>query len=430
MNFDILNELMEIPKKTEASKAKKKLYVEQIGLLLSENGISKDAVNYLKKGFSFAEAKPVVIYLQKLPKEQRSSEIAKLLSSDIFKGGDKLLAFRFSISLAAYSIKKLGDDQQLLWSLIKVVPFVSVNKEHKLLKDAPKIFEKCFLDVISDVAELPCIASSGLKDRCVTEFRRLIEELVNLVSPSYQEKALRIREWVSGSPAVLQSAPSTDLSARGSERKEVVSNDSSAPPKNADEGKTLPSAEVEIPTKKAAPLTQKELANVIAFLGEFAGRLEVTATEWYAEKRELYKAKEQIPELQERCRQLESQVENGKKRNEQITAELEQRSGTISNLQAQLLEARETIARLEKNAEDALAENTRLHSIISVYSSDKQSSQSEQLNAIASKLKSEYRDFMDVENEEMTIDLGNNFRCQIQSIFRILAKAGIDVERR
>ena len=45
-------------------------------------------------------------------------------------------------------------------------------------------------------------------------------------------------------------------------------------------------------------------------------------------------------------------------------------------------------------------------------------------------MKPEYRDFKEVENEEMSIDLGENFRFQIQSIFKILAKAGIDVERR
>ena len=36
----------------------------------------------------------------------------------------------------------------------------------------------------------------------------------------------------------------------------------------------------------------------------------------------------------------------------------------------------------------------------------------------------------DAENEEMTVALGENFRFQLQSIFKILVKAGIDVERR
>ena len=71
-----------------------------------------------------------------------------------------------------------------------------------------------------------------------------------------------------------------------------------------------------------------------------------------------------------------------------------------------------------------------MKSVLSVYNADKQNAQSEQLNAIASKLKSEYRDFKDAENEEMTLDLGENFRFQLQSIFRILAKAGIDIEKR
>ena len=110
--------------------------------------------------------------------------------------------------------------------------------------------------------------------------------------------------------------------------------------------------------------------------------------------------------------------------------ELACRSKMIMDLQAQILEAKETIIRLEQQIKEASEENGRLSSIISVYSSDKQSSQTEQLNAIASKLKSEYRDFKDVENEEMSIDLGENFRFQLQSVFKILTKAGIDVERK
>ena len=89
-----------------------------------------------------------------------------------------------------------------------------------------------------------------------------------------------------------------------------------------------------------------------------------------------------------------------------------------------------SIAKKDGQIEEYKAELAKLNSIISVYSADKQNAQTEQLNSIASKLRSEYRDFKDVENEEMSLDLGENFRFQLQSVFRILAKSGIDVEKR
>ncbi|GEM_PF-3643596 len=48
MELDILNELMGISKKSEASKSKRELYVEQVGILLSEEGFSRTAIEILK----------------------------------------------------------------------------------------------------------------------------------------------------------------------------------------------------------------------------------------------------------------------------------------------------------------------------------------------------------------------------------------------
>jgi len=95
----------------------------------------------------------------------------------------------------------------------------------------------------------------------------------------------------------------------------------------------------------------------------------------------------------------------------------------IAGLQQEINEQKEAVALLndEVNKRDA---------VISVYSSDKENSKSEQLNAIASKLKTEYRDFLDAEDMEMTADLGENMRLQLKSVFRILSKAGIDIEGR
>ena len=141
-------------------------------------------------------------------------------------------------------------------------------------------------------------------------------------------------------------------------------------------------------------------------------------------------AKQKIAELTRELQQSNTQLDSEKKHSAQLSEELTCRSKMIMDLRAQILEAKEAITSLEQQIKEASEENGRLSSIISVYSSDKQSSQTEQLNAIASKLKSEYRDFKDVENEEMSIDLGENFRFQLQSVFKILTKAGIDVERK
>lgn len=47
------------------------------------------------------------------------------------------------------------------------------------------------------------------------------------------------------------------------------------------------------------------------------------------------------------------------------------------------------------------------------------------LNRIARKIKTEYQDFKSAEDMEMSMDLGENLRLQMQAIFDIFEKEGI-----
>ena len=430
MNFDILNELIEMPKKADASKSKKKLYVEQMVSLLSEEGFSSSAIKYLKSGFSFAGAKPIAIYFQRMSEQKRGAEIAKLLASELFHGGDKLTAFRFGISLSAYSLAWFGEDQQLLINLIKVLPIVSKNKEKQLLKDAPKIFEKYFLDVVSDSTQLPPLDISTLKGVYIAEYRKMLEEILNKVSVTYKDQALQLGAWIGGIKISNDGVAPGQLMVTGIEGKEIHNEDVITVTGSEDSTQNVPDHPIDSNPKKVAPLSKKELLDTVTLFESFSERLRETIFEWTSTQNELETAKQKITKLTRELQQANAQLDSEKKHSEQLSEETTCQSKMIMDLQAQILEAKETITRFEQQIKKASEENRRLSSIISVYSSDKQSSQTEQLNAIASKLKSEYRDFKDVENEEMSIDLGENFRFQLQSVFKILAKSGIDVERK
>ena len=61
-------------------------------------------------------------------------------------------------------------------------------------------------------------------------------------------------------------------------------------------------------------------------------------------------------------------------------------------------------------------------------SRDRSRQADERLQRIASKIKIEYRDFMDALDAPMTVDLGENMRLQLISIFEILEKGGMKIE--
>ena len=63
-----------------------------------------------------------------------------------------------------------------------------------------------------------------------------------------------------------------------------------------------------------------------------------------------------------------------------------------------------------------------------VLSRDRSRQADESLQRIASKIRVEYRDFKDAVNTPMTVDLGENLRIQLQSVFEILEKGGMKIE--
>ena len=103
---------------------------------------------------------------------------------------------------------------------------------------------------------------------------------------------------------------------------------------------------------------------------------------------------------------------------------------TISKLQNQLAESEANLATQRAQVSELSSEIEKLKTVISVYSADKQSSMDGQLNAIASKLKTEYREFKDALDLEMTVEIGEILRDQLMRVFKILSKAGIDIESR
>lgn len=63
-----------------------------------------------------------------------------------------------------------------------------------------------------------------------------------------------------------------------------------------------------------------------------------------------------------------------------------------------------------------------------VLSRDRSKQADETLQRLASKIRVEYRDFVDALDVPMSCDLGENLRLQLQSIFDILEKGGMKIK--
>ena len=70
MDYALLDELVAIQKKTEASKSTKSQYAAEMAKLFATEGLSDHAVYYLKAGAAFSGALPFVEYIKQLPLDE------------------------------------------------------------------------------------------------------------------------------------------------------------------------------------------------------------------------------------------------------------------------------------------------------------------------------------------------------------------------
>ena len=109
--------------------------------------------------------------------------------------------------------------------------------------------------------------------------------------------------------------------------------------------------------------------------------------------------------------------------------------GTITELRKKLAAAEGDIFMLRQTVEqrDAviaekaieIAERVKMAEVLS---RDRSKQADESLQRLASKIRVEYRDFVDALDVPMSCDLGENLRLQLQSIFGILEKGGMKIK--
>ena len=397
MDFTRIEELVKIPKKGDAKVSDKNDYKTEIGKLLVEQGINDVSLKYLCLGFSFCGALPLYTYLNSLEKNSVASLLKSVFSYNQIKNNDNGIALRMELGLLFYFFTSKECIPEASEFLLGRFSRDCKSKDGGLRKDLSKTVEKNFVGLIREETKFLPMSESGVKDVFWNEFKPIMSCAISEIQPTKTK---------------IKKQCDTALQWIGYKRNVVA---------DVAELNSAPSSQT--PESEKEKLSDAELIKEIeSFMNEVPGI--VTAVSQLLLK---YKNQQKsISELQTYMNKCDSLC----KRIEYMEDEAKLQLDSITKLTTEKHSLIFQLNNLQENNIRLVEENEKYKKVISVYSSDKTSSQSEQLNAIASKLKSEYRDFKDAEDMEMTVDLGENLRLQMQSIFRILAKAGIDVEGR
>ena len=392
MDFSQLDLLMKITKKGEASKEKKELFSNLIKASISENGYSKQDEKYFYAGFSFSGAKPIAEYILSLPSDdERAAFFKSITNSTLFYLNDRGSTFKYMISLLGNLIFFELDDYQLLSSIIIKIPGLASNKEGNPWGDVTKTVEKYLVAALSENTKFPNVEALELKPALFDKFSGIIIQSLTdkSISPKYVPIAEKIIQWLTGSTTNIKSAELL----HDAKPDTAVIDTPKAKKSKADELREIADHLVEIERKYK----------------NFQSEYERLKSENLALSKKVEKTKADLEAVERVRTGLEEKNNQLHLKNISLSADL-----ASANLKNEALNAE-----LQKH-----------NSVLSIFESDKQNSQKEQLNGIASKLKAEYKDFVDALDMQMTVDLGENMRQQLAMIFRILSKNGIDVEGR
>ena len=134
-----------------------------------------------------------------------------------------------------------------------------------------------------------------------------------------------------------------------------------------------------------------------------------------------------IKYLQQLCKQQQQQqqVERLELEKKSYLDKIAQKEESIENLQALLAANKSEIAKLQASLASSEQNAAEQEKMINVLKAEVEKAPVEFLNSLCSKLRIEYLDFMESDDMDMSVDLGENFRDQLRNVFAICIKAGM-----
>lgn len=421
---ETLDALMKAKKEKKRPTIKEKEAFRSAWLgLVADTGLVGRAEQYLYEGFAFCGAEPFYAYL--IQTEDPNATLATLLGGKYY-GIDSNASFRLMAHLLALMLNN-NAPRNILALIIKRLPSACVNKDKKRLGTAEKTLEKYFLAELRPDAELCPLADIGTKPVFINEFVALVSSIMDGIENAGSTKGVvvkniaKIRKWfadydisqsVSADTKTDQVIPEATKNTEEKARTISVAD-------NSQEKK------VQTPRVVVAQPEEKVPSDMIAYLTDLLGKAAKVTTVVKAEstqqrvkidaltqalegeQNKLQGANQQIADLQDTITELRKK--------------LSATEGDIFALRQAVKQRDAVIA--EKDAE--IAERVKMAEVLS---RDRSKQADELLQKLASKIRIEYRDFVDALDVPMSCDLGENLRLQLQSIFDILEKGGMKIK--
>lgn len=384
--------------------------------LVADTGLAGRAEQFLYEGFAFCGAEPFYAYL--IQTEDQNATLATMFSGKYY-GIDSNVSFRLVTHLLALMLNNNAPGN-ILAPIIKRLPGACVNKDKKRLGTAEKTLEKYFLAELRPDAELCPLADIGTKPVFINEFVALVSSIMDGIENAGSTKGVvvkniaKIRKWFADYDifqSVSADTKTDQIIPEATKITEEKANTISVADNSQEE-------KVQTPRVVVAQPEEKVPSDMIAYLTELLGKAAKVTTVVKAE------STQQRVKIDALTQALEGEQNKLQGANQQIS----DLQDTITELRKKLSAAEGDIFALRQAVAQRDAEIAERVKMAEVLSRDRNKQADELLQKLASKIRIEYRDFVDALDVPMSCDLGENLRLQLQSIFDILEKGGMKIK--
>lgn len=399
--------------KKEPTLAEKSEFMTAWTCFAKENGYAGRAEEFLYDGFGFCGAEPFYLFLKQASDQ---NDILKQMFSGKNYGKESNVTFRLITHLFALMLNDEAPSN-ILAPVIKHFPSACRNKEGKRLGTAVKTMEKYFLYVLSPTVALHPLAEINLKPEMINNFMSVLSSLTGELKQidSLRKSAVtnidRIEKWAGQYFETVGRVDAYSGSKPGESHKDL----SPASEEHFTHG------------QRNCDLSNSEMktSSHIDSLQEILMHAQSLATGLLKENKE---QKKRITELETRDSNNSLKLEEASKKLEILETTVSGLNKEKNELEKQRLSLQNILDTKEKLLEEKEKEIVERIKMSEALSRDRSRQADERLQRIASKIRIEYRDFMDALDVPMTVDLGENMRLQLLSIFEILEKGGMKIE--
>ena len=443
---DTLEYLLKIKsekKKKEPSKIERDQFCAAWVRLAASEGYSERAERYLYNGVSYCGAKPFKEYIDQL--ENKEQGLQSFFAGKMY-GTNAETTFRLLAHLFALLLND-KKSRHLVSVIIMRFPHACFNKDKKRLGNIESILLKYFFAELDPNACFVPLAEIGVKKPVfIVDFISAMEAALAKIDPIGLSKSKvanieKVKQWIE---EYHQSRAAGDSSKTIPSNEKVYADSTSNPVDGVVSAVSVPAEPVipsagpvsqvhspvtekkpQVPGESAdiAPITVEDIPTdavtyLIALLTKASKAATIAKSEGVQQKIKIDALTQALESEQSKLRGANQQIADLQDTITELRKKLSAAEGDIFVLR-QTVEQRDAVI-AEKDAE--IAERVKMAEVLS---RDRSKQADESLQRLASKIRVEYRDFVDALAVPMSCDLGENLRLQLQSIFDILEKGGM-----